>query len=200
MKYKVNKRAVHQNYFSGDSPLMEKKSRSIMENMVPKFGALPDKISIHDFSVTKNSPDEPVPLPGIDPAYDAKQQKILAQQHRESLTKAGFPGGKLGVLAVENVVKHKVKKSLLKRGLTMAAKGLGNIASLPVQAFFFGMPTAYAPNKPFNNDYEKEMQQKAYAAENKGLTEKEIRMKEQLAALKNLPVSGKRPSTLSQGK
>ena len=201
MKYQVNKRAVHQNYFSKGSPLMEKKKRSIMENMVPKFGALPNETSIHDFSVAKNSSDGPGPLPGVDADYDREQQEVLAQQYREPLTKAGLPGGKLSVLAVENVVKHKVKKSLLKRGLTGLARGLGNIASLPVQMFFAGMGTAYAPNKQNNiTDYAEVERQEAYAAENEGLTEKEIRMKDQLAALKNSPSESRKPSTISQGK
>jgi len=56
MKYQVNKRAIHQNYFSGGSPLMEKKSwwNRVLDTaqhglsaagMVPGFGAIPDALN-----------------------------------------------------------------------------------------------------------------------------------------------------------
>jgi hypothetical protein len=147
-----------------------------------------------------------VPLPGVDPLFDKHEQKINAQTHRNEMTKAGFPGGKAGMIIAENVIKNKAKKSLLKRGFSGAARLLGRIGSLPVQAFFLGMGTAYAPNKNDNEfeKYRKETNQEAYAKENEGLTEAQVRTKDNIANahdyLKNVPVTKSKNVMLSQGK
>ena len=155
-----------------------------------------NEISIHNFSVSKNSSIEP--LPGTDEEHDVNQQEVLAQEYR---TQAGLGGGKTAAIIAENVIKEKAKKSLFKRGFKRTSRLLGRIGSLPVQAFLLGMGTAYAPNKQNNiTDYAEVERQEAYVAENEGLTEKEVRMKDQLAALKNTPYSGDRPPMFSQRK